>query len=401
MKKVISMLLTLTLLLSFAATFAVQTGAEEAAETAKAPVFYGFQLTAPTDNKQNIRFVSVLTSLEGDAVGYKITADYLKEGKSWTKTVNYEKETTQVYASLLANNAYGTEAVTATALAAELKLSEGKGLLALVIENVPTNIGEITFTVETYVKNGDKTVTSDEIYFIVENGVKSSKKVLFREDGNDSPTIKSLGGSVKLSNVDETDTQNGGKALKAANYQMFEIVPDAALTNVDHYTFEVDAVGVNTNAFVTFYLNYSMAKDDLASATKGNPNNLKDGVTTAVQVQIRSNGTEWASGLTLFGSKHLSSEFKPAENGRYGAAQTDASKAISCTDKHHYAIEVDNSGDTATIKLYVDGALILTATGAPKGASNSIYLMCQGAANGITIDNLKVTAGAYLTQKAS
>lgn len=402
MKKVISMLLTLTLLLSFAATLAVQTGAEEAAETAKAPAFYGIQLTDAVDNKQNIRFISVLTSLEGDAVGYKITADYLKEGKNWTKTVDYEKETTEVYASLLADTAYGSNtAVTAEALATEMQLGEGKGLLALVLTDVPTNLGEITFTVETYVKNGDTTVTSDESYFIVENGVKSSKKVLFREDCNDSPTIKGLGGLVSLSNVDETDTQNGGKALKAVNYQLFEIVPDAALKNVDHYTFEVDAFGASASSYVTFYLNYSMAKDDLASQTSGNPYNLKDGKTTAMQVQIRNNGTDWASGLTFFSTKHRTDGFSPAID-RHGAAQTNASKALSCTDQHHYAIEVDNSGDTATVQIYVDGVSYLTATGAPKGAFNSIYLMGAGAADSaVTFDNLKVTEGAYLTQKAS
>lgn len=401
MKKVFSGFLAFMLLLSCMAAFAVGAGAEETtATTLVAPNFYGIQLTAidTTKNTQDIRFVSVLTSLQGELLGYKITADYLQDGKNWTKVKTYEQESNTVYRSLLAKTAFGdTEAVTATALGEKMKV-DAKAIFAVVMTDVPTNIGEITFTVEAYVKSGETTVTSEKSYFILNNGVMSDKQVLFREDCNASPTIKAMNGSAKFSNVDDAD---GGKALKAANYQMFEIVSNDALKNVDHYTFEVDAVGANANAFVTFFLNYSMAKDDLASKTSGNPYNLKDGKTTAVQVQIRASGNGWANGVTLFGSAHATDDFKPTANGRYGAVQTDTSKAVSCVDKHHYAIDVDNSGATATIKIYVDGVLMMTATGAPKGVSNSIYLMCQGSDKEITIDNIKVTAGAYLASKAS
>lgn len=389
MKKVISMLLTLTLLLSFAATFAVQTGAEEAAETAKAPVFYGFQLTAPADNKQNIRFVSVLTSLEGDAVGYKITADYLKGGKSWTKTVNYKQETAQVYASLLANNAYGAEAVTATALAAELKLSEGKGLLALVIENVPTNIGEITFTVETYVKNGDKTVTSDESYFIVENGVKSSKKVLFREDYNDYtgstiPGMKNLMTDQSKAPECEVkqDTENGGKYLAPCGWRAFKILDGACLNDATHYTIEFDAL--NNNGVIQVMFNTNFQTSNLV----GKQFSEVTGV-SMTRLDVRGKANAMWSQLGQV-------------NGWILDQDTKASCDTNCATAHHYAIDLDKSGDKVIVTVYVDGVKVMQTDKVSKGTYNDIYLIGQGEGTvTATFDNLKVTAGAYLTQKAS
>lgn len=385
MKKVISMLLTLTLLLSFAAIFAVQTGAEEAAETAKAPVFYGFQLTAPADNKQNIRFVSVLTSLEGDAVGYKITADYLKEDKSWTKTMNYEQETTQVYASLLANNAYGAEAVTATALAAELKLSEGKGLLALVIEDVPTNIGEITFTVETYVKNGDKTVTSDESYFIVENGVKSSKKVLFREDYNDLTTSSGVYDTFNSQTTQcalkmDTAENGGGNCLAPNGWYGFQILDGACLNGADHYTIEFDAMcGSGNNAKIMVLFNASFP----TSALQG-INGFGELPTGSFITRFDLRPT-WASLSQV-------NQWTNQPDTRVPNVTKNGSTA------QHFAIELDKSGDKFVVTLYVNGVLIGSSDKIAKGSYNDIYLYGD---NPATFDNLKVTEGAYLTQKAS
>lgn len=160
MKKLVCLLLVTVLLL--AATASVSVSGEEAGEAVfTAPVFFGVQ-TAPGagENTQNIRFVSVAPNANGTAFGYEITARYTENGSS--RTVRYSAadgdaalEGNTVYRSVLAG-AYGTQ-VTAQELGSQLPtpIADPVGLFVVSIENVPTNIGDITFWVRTYVKNGD------------------------------------------------------------------------------------------------------------------------------------------------------------------------------------------------------------------------------------------------------
>ena len=160
MKKLVCLLLVTVLLL--AATASVSVSGEEAGEAVfTAPVFSWVQ-TAPGagENTQNIRFVSVAPNANGTAFGYEITARYTENGSS--RTVRYSAadgdaalEGNTVYRSVLAG-AYGTQ-VTAQELGSQLPtpIADPVGLFAVSIENVPTNIGEITFWVRTYVKSGD------------------------------------------------------------------------------------------------------------------------------------------------------------------------------------------------------------------------------------------------------
>ena len=163
MKKLVCLLLVTVLLL--AATAAIPVSAEEAEEAAfTAPVFFGVQ-TAPGDgeNTQHIRFISVAPNAVGTAFGYEITAQYTENGA--LRTVRYSAadgdavlEGNTVYRSVLtgAYQAEGTR-VTAQELGSQLTppITNPFGLFAMSIQNVPTNIGNITFWVRTYVKNGD------------------------------------------------------------------------------------------------------------------------------------------------------------------------------------------------------------------------------------------------------
>ena len=163
MKKFVCLLLVTVLLL--AATAAIPVSGEEAEEAAfTAPVFFGVQ-TAPGDgeNTQHIRFISVAPNAVGTAFGYEITAQYTENGA--LRTVRYSAadgdavlEGNTVYRSVLAGayQAEGTR-VTAQELGSQLTppITNPFGLFALSIQNVPTNIGNITFWVRTYVKNGD------------------------------------------------------------------------------------------------------------------------------------------------------------------------------------------------------------------------------------------------------
>ena len=163
MKKFVCLLLVTVLLL--AATASIPVSGEEAEEAAfTAPVFFGVQ-TAPGDgeNTQHIRFISVAPNAVGTAFGYEITAQYTENGA--LRTVRYSAadgdtvlEGNTVYRSVLtgAYQAEGTR-VTAQELGSQLTppIPNPFGLFAMSIQNVPTNIGNITFWVRTYVKNGD------------------------------------------------------------------------------------------------------------------------------------------------------------------------------------------------------------------------------------------------------
>lgn len=163
MKKLVGLLLVAVLLL--AATASVPVSGEEAGEAAfTAPVFFGVQ-TAPGagENTQNIRFISVAPNAAGTAFGYEITAQYTENGS--VRTVRYSAadgdavlEGNTVYRSVLtgAYQAEGTQ-VTAQELGSQLPtpIADPFGLFVLTVENVPTDIGSITFWVRTYVKSGD------------------------------------------------------------------------------------------------------------------------------------------------------------------------------------------------------------------------------------------------------
>lgn len=158
MKKLLCMMLTVIMLLTGAGVFpASATETEAVAYTA--PVFYGVQTAAgATANTQNIRFVSVVPNQNGTALGYKIVASYTDNGIQKTVTYSADQgdsamESTFIYATVKSGN-FGE--VTAEELGAEKGIENPAGLFAVVLKNVPTNIGKIQFSVSAYVKDGEE-----------------------------------------------------------------------------------------------------------------------------------------------------------------------------------------------------------------------------------------------------
>ena len=110
----------------------------------------GMQYTAPENNKQNVRFISTVHSLKGSAVGFEITAKYMKNGalteQSWDKSCTY------VYTAIKSTSPSGTvKDITANELG-------GTYLFALSVDAVPTDIGQIDFYVRSYVVTDGKKV---------------------------------------------------------------------------------------------------------------------------------------------------------------------------------------------------------------------------------------------------
>ena len=115
-----------------------------------APRFAATQEMAPDANqRQSIRFIGVLDSLDYQAVGYEMTVTYTADGKRVTKSLRYTMKT--VYTELLAGTEGGIVSVKAEAMG-------GRYLLALSVKNVPTDAGETVFTVTPFAVAMDGTV---------------------------------------------------------------------------------------------------------------------------------------------------------------------------------------------------------------------------------------------------
>ena len=99
--------------------------------------------------KRNVRFVSGIDSLDYEAIGYDVTVTY--GGQSYTKN---DFELKHVYSSLVANTSYGTEKITLESL--EYNSNDGY-IVAFVIKNVPTTVGEINVDLTPYqIIDGEK-----------------------------------------------------------------------------------------------------------------------------------------------------------------------------------------------------------------------------------------------------
>ncbi|MGM9683603.1 MAG: hypothetical protein ACI3XQ_08390 [Eubacteriales bacterium] len=101
----------------------------------------GYQLSVPKDGNFSTRLVAVLTDDALDSyqnLGFKVTIKYGNEAKSCTR------ECTTVYSSLIGKDKDDTEIVY------DAKSLGGAYIFALNINNIPVDLGEITFHVTTF-----------------------------------------------------------------------------------------------------------------------------------------------------------------------------------------------------------------------------------------------------------
>ena len=104
-------------------------------------VYRGYQTSDVTDGKYSVRFVATIDDLADlNSVGFKIRAQYTKDATPVDNTVT--QYCAYVYTSILAAG----EPVSAASLG-------GNYIFALHIDNIPTDVGEITFTVTPYYRH--------------------------------------------------------------------------------------------------------------------------------------------------------------------------------------------------------------------------------------------------------
>ena len=94
----------------------------------------GAQASTVADGKYAVRFIGALNTEAYAKAGFEVVANY---GNGESKT--FLIDTCRGYTGILAS--YGNEIFTAQDLG-------GKLLIALSIKNIPTSVGEITFTVK-------------------------------------------------------------------------------------------------------------------------------------------------------------------------------------------------------------------------------------------------------------
>ena len=113
-----------------------------------APTFRATQETTKTeDNKQAVRFLATLDTLDYNTIGFRITAKYTVDGAE--KTVLVDQSCKYVYNTIIATESGSVTTVSARDLG-------GEYIYCLVIEEVPTNLA-IEFTVTPYAIGTDGT----------------------------------------------------------------------------------------------------------------------------------------------------------------------------------------------------------------------------------------------------
>ena len=124
----------------------------------------GVQCGAVNNNKQSIRFIGGLYNLDGEAAGFEITVKYKENGVLVTRT--YRKSVNTVYSSINATENGEIKNVSAKELGAYY-------LYAVVLEDVPANIGQIDIVVNTFktVYGGKIDIPGTEMIISIMNGV--------------------------------------------------------------------------------------------------------------------------------------------------------------------------------------------------------------------------------------
>ena len=120
-------------------------------------VVAGAQCTTPADNKQSIRFIATLHTLQASEAGFVVEAKFKEtvEGVETLSTKRWEVTSTVVYTSILTTENGSVKSVSAGELG-------GAYLIALAVDDVPTNIGQIDFYVTSYITVGGEDITSGE-----------------------------------------------------------------------------------------------------------------------------------------------------------------------------------------------------------------------------------------------
>lgn len=170
MKRIIPILLILAMLLSFAVTAHAEE-AQTGTVTLAAPTLCSVQTAVNQGDAtlHDVRFLSTVSDLRGTALGMEIRATFVSDGKTQSVLYNADDglEGNTVYSSVKATVDGEEKSVTAAELAGD---ENAKGIFAATIRGVPSNL-TVTFSVATYLKDGETVVSSPVTMAVDKNGV--------------------------------------------------------------------------------------------------------------------------------------------------------------------------------------------------------------------------------------
>ena len=390
MKKTLSFILSMVMLLSCAITLLTNVAAETVAE---APADVRFQDTDVVNNTQDIRFIAGVKNLKGSCLGYKIVAEYTYKSE-YNRTL-YEGSTSVVFESIVADN----ETLEPTSDELYGADTEYQYLFTMKITGVPTNIGAIYFRIWTYVRVGEETIWSEETNVQYIDGKNDTSLISYNFENIDQfselnwkTAIVGNWGTSSIKQPQNPEIQS----LDDGNKQLFlqgggtcyQIVPESKLVGITKYTIEMDVNVELAGKFGLIFNNVYADTDGDGDEDFGNK----------IDFSIRGCNTDTLKLLEVHkaagdGSDKIMFRINSGNSDHYiwpDVATTQAPKPLRHSFYEfgkdlHLKIVVDNANNTLT--FYVNGQQIYTIT--PKyTTTGGVYMSNQNAP--MTIDNIRV-----------
>lgn len=396
MKKLIALLLTVVMVMSIMLpVVATETNDTVAPE---APVVRSVQLQEVKDGNDqitayNIRFLSTVSSLSGSKLGYEVSAQF--EGTNGITRQVYSAangdtnmEGSTVYSKIYVYDGGEKTSVDAAQLAA-LKLREGedastaKGIFAVAITGVPTNV-DVIFTVKSYViYNGEK-IESTVVATKYADGdcVNITEDVKYQENFNDAEGLNatlsrapsstgfgalSLDPFVKVDYASSYESTVGDfqSAISGLNWELTSFPKD---TNCSTETLNVNNGAVSLSGISTVqaaapttmrvYKVYSIDMDlqlndqatlDIFFNNTGDVGNYSG---SGEYLTLSQNGDELALALTAYAgdnSKNMSHKL------------VIASKNVTANDAETFHLTLLVNNNTKTVQVLINGDEVLSS----------------------------------------
>ena len=385
MKKTLSFILSMVMLLSCAITLLTNVAAETVAE---APADVRFQDTDVVNNTQDIRFIAGVKNLNGSVLGYKIVAEYTHNSEY--KRTKYEDSSSVVFESIVADN----ETLEPTSDKLYGADTEYQYLFTMKITGVPTNIGAIYFRIWTYVQVGEEKIWSEETNVQYIDGENDTSLISYNFENIDqfsdlnweTAVVLSAGQNSKYPPKDPTiSSANGNKYLFIqGGGTSYQIVPESKLKDkgITKYTIEMDVNVTMAGKFGLVFNNVNADTDGDVDEDFGNKIDFSirgwNGSTVPQPHVINDTDKMVFRINTGSGQDHY---ICPEGTGKYYMHPYTFGTDL------HLTIVVDTQNKTLT--FYVNGNQVYTIT--PKSGYNTVggvYMSNQNAP--MTIDNIRV-----------
>ena len=388
MKRIIPILLILAMLLSFAVTAHAEE-AQTGTVTLAAPTLCSVQTAVNQGDAtlHDVRFLSTVSDLRGTALGMEIRATFVSDGKTQSVLYNADDglEGNTVYSSVKATVDGEEKSVTAAELAGD---ENAKGIFAATIRGVPSNL-TVTFSVATYLKDGETVVSSPVTMAVDKNGVFA--EVALNQNFDSATTPAEAGITQTITPTDKCkdkwayEVRDGALSISKhpwhTNPDYYLTLVDAAkLAGAKTYLLEMDLTFTELAVFSLILNN-----DNALSPTDSNNNQVG-----AAVVSVRQNtGNGWGKGEITqpIVTNYIDFEPKQTEKSiRNPLLDADAAKTT-----FRLSILVESTEEGCRVSVFVNGKYSSGYTfdkAFNVTANSAVVLWAQETA--MTIDNLKL-----------